>query len=237
MRNILRITRLNFIALINVQILICAGVLLLHLLISMAVIRLANTEGPAGVGDGIVLVTVPILGIIFFSPSFKYSISQGISRKTFFMAGSLTIFFMAAAFAVLTEIFYLVNLKTANVWMIYKLIYAGQVSLIGLILWEFGALLFLGMAGWCIRLIYYVSNRAIKYAFSITPFVLSALLIFFNALADGGIGRAIWRFLKTTMGLSGSVPNPYIGIASMLGAATILGLICFLLLRRAQIID
>jgi hypothetical protein len=57
----------------------------------------------------------------------------------------------------------------------------------------------------------------------------------FNALADKGMGRAVWEFLKTVMGLSGDSPNPYVGTASLLVAAVILGGFSFLLLRRAQI--
>ncbi|MDD5289014.1 MAG: hypothetical protein PHY28_07905 [Dehalococcoidales bacterium] len=234
MSRIIKITRMTFSELYNLQILICASVLLLHILISMAVIWLANTDGPAGVGDGIALITVPILGLVFFSSSFKYTLSQGVSRKTFFSATCLGIVLLAAVIAILVTIFYIINLKIANVLMIYKLIYPAQ-GIPSLLAWEFAALLFLGMLGWCIRLIYYRSNRTTKYIVSIAPFVLAAFLILFNALADKGMDRAIWEFLKTVMGLSGDSPNPYVGMASLLVAAVILGGFSFLLLRRAQI--
>jgi hypothetical protein len=232
----MKITRMTFAELYNSQILICAGVLLLHVLISMAVIKLANTPGPAGVGDGIVLVTVPILTIVFFSPSFKYMLSQGISRKTYFLATSLDIVLLAAVMAVMIIIFYIINLKIANVWMIYKLTYHNE-NLLSILAWEFAALFFLGMLGWFTRLVYYVSNRTTKYIVSIAPFVLAALFVLFNALVDGRMGRAIWEFLKTVMGFSYVNPAPYIGMASMLLVAVILGGPVFLLLRRAQIND
>ncbi len=234
MSRIIKITRMTFSELYNLQILICAGVLLLHILISMAILHLVDTAGPAGVGDGIALITIPILSMVFFAPSFKYTLSQGISRKTFFLATCLGIVLLAAVIAILVTIFYIINLKVANVWMIFRLIYPEQ-SVLGLIAWEFAALLFLGMLGWLIRLVYYVSNRTTKYIVSIAPFVLAALLMLFNALADKGMGRAVWEFLKTVMGLCGGSPNPYVGMASMLAAAVILGGFSFLLLRRAQI--
>jgi hypothetical protein len=236
MGSVLKINKLHFIALFKLQAVICAAVLLLHILISMAVIRLANTAGPAGVGDFIAIVWVLIMGLIFFSPSFKYTLSQGISRKTFFLAGSLSMAMIAAILAVLVVIFYVINLKIANVWMIYAIIYRDQ-GLLGLVVWEFAAFLFLGVLGWFIRLVYYVSNRNTKYIVSIAPFVLASLLTLFNALADGGIGRAILEFLKTVMGLSRTIPNPYTGMTSLLAAAVILGGAVFLLLRRAQIND
>lgn len=236
MSSIIKITRMTFTELYNVQILICSGVLLLHILISVAVLKLVNTEGPAGTGDGIALIMIPILTIIFFAPSFKYTLSQGISRKTFFSAASLDIVLLAAVMAIVVTIFYIINLKISNVWMIYKLIYPQQ-GIPGLIAWEFAALLFLGMLGWFVRLVYYISNRPAKYTVSITPFVLAALLILFNALADNRMGRAVWEFLKTVMGVSGGSQNPYIGMASLLAAAVIFGGFSLLLLRRAQIND
>lgn len=236
MRSVLKIVKLHFIALFNWQIISCFAVLLLNLLISVAVIRLAHTEGPAGSCDIIAMFWVLILGLIFFSPSFRYTLSQGISRKRFFLATSLSMAIMAAVFTILVMIFYIINLKMANVWIIYKMIYGGQV-LLGLVAWEFAALLFLGVLGWFIRLVYYVSDRRTKLLVSIVPFVLVSLLILFNALADGVIGHIMWQFLKTVMGLSYTSPNPYIGMASMLAAAVILSGPIFLLLRRAQAKD
>jgi hypothetical protein len=236
MGSVLKINKLHFIALFKLQIIICAAVLLLHVLISLAVIRLADTEGPAGTGDFIAMAWILIMGLIFFSPSFKYTLSQGVSRKTFFLAGSLSVVMIAAILAVLVVIFYVINLKVANVWMVFELIYRDQ-GLLGLVVWEFAVLLFWGVLGWFIRLVYYASNRNTKFIVSIAPFVLGALLVLFNALADGGIGRAVLEFLKTVMGLSYVSPNPYIGMASMLVAAVILSGSIFLLLRRAQIND
>jgi len=232
----LKITKMYFVTLYNVQIVTCAAVLLLHLLISVAVLRLAHTGGPAGINDGIVMCYLIILGMVIFTPSFKYLLSQGISRKRFFIVMTLNIILLAVIFSLLSGIFYMITLKVANVWMIYELIYNDR-SISGILVWEFAALLFLGMLGWFIRLVYYVSSRNTKLVVSIAPFVLVSLLILFNAFVDGAIGRALWEFLKMVMGLSSVSPNPYIGMACLLAAAVILGGPVFLLLRRAQIND
>jgi hypothetical protein len=86
-------------------------------------------------------------------------------------------------------------------------------------------------------MIYYVSGRITRLIVSAAPFVIGPLLVLFNELADGAIAHAIGRFLSAVMGLSFSTPNPYIGIASMIAAAVILGGPIFLLLRRAQVKD
>jgi hypothetical protein len=233
MKKILNIVRLYFSSMISLQIITCAGNLLLQLLISVAVINLVDKATTAGSLDFVVIVTVFVLGIIFFSPGFEYALSMGISRKTYFWAGCAVITAMSAVFTVLLTIFYAVSLKVADVWMLYEMVYNDQ-SILGMMVWEFAALLFIGILGWLIRLAYYVSGRTTRYVISFAPFVLASLLVFFNILADGVIGRALLSFIKAVAGFSASGANPYIGMASMLAAAVILGVPVYLMLRRAQ---
>lgn len=218
---------------INAQIIVCAGNLLLQLVISMAVINLVDTVTTAGSLDFVVIITVFVLGIIFFSPGFEYALSMGISRKTFFRAGCAVITAMSAAFTLLLSLFYIVSLKVANVWVLYEMVYNDQ-SIPGFLAWEFAAILFMGILGWLIRLSYYVSGRNTRYVISFAPFVLASLLVFLNILVDGAIGRALLSFIKAAAGLSASGANPYIGMASMLAAAIIFGVPVYLMLRRAQ---
>ncbi len=236
MSSITKITKMYFSTLFNIQIITCAAVLLLHLLISWAVISLTSAPGPAGVNDIMVMFWIFIMALTIFTPGLKYVLSQGITRKKFFLSMNLNIALLAAVFALLSAVFYAISLKIANVWMIYDMIYRDQ-AILNAVIWEFALLLFLGMLGWFTRLVYYVSDRNARLIVSVIPFVLAPLLIFFNVLADGGIGRAILDFLKTVMGLSSATPNPYIGAASFLAGAVILACPIFLMLRRAQVKD
>ncbi len=236
MSSITKITKMYFSTLFNLQLLICVGVLLLHLLISWAVIHLVHAPGPAGVNDIIVIFWIFIMALTIFTPSFKYVLSQGVTRKEFFWAMSLNTVLLAGAFALLSIVFYAISLKAANVWMVYEMIYRDQ-SVLNALVWEFSLLVFMGMLGWFMRLIYYVSDRNAKLIITIVPFVLASLLIFFNILADGGIGRAILDFLKAVMGLSSATPNPYIAVASLLSGSVILSAPVYLMLRRAQVKD
>jgi len=234
--SVLKITKLHFLTLFKWQIISCAGVLLLNFLISVVVIRLEEAGERAGGGDFVALVYMPIMGLIFFAPSFRYALSQGISRKKFFLAGILSMAVMSAILAVMVEIIFVINLQVANVWMIYELIY-GTHNLLSIIVWEFAALLFLGILGWFICLIYYLGNRTTKILVSVAPFVLVPLIMLCNALVNGAISRALWQFCKTAMGYSVINPNPYIGMANMLAAAVVLTGFIYLLLRRAPIKD
>lgn len=234
MVGIAKFIKFHFVNLFNWQLIICAAVLLLHLLISVAVINLAHTPGPAGVNDFIVMCWMLILGLVIITPSFKYMLSQGVSRKRYFMAMSLNLVILAAILALLSAVFYVITQQVANVWMIYELIYQDQ-SFLGIVLWEFGILLFLGLLGWLIRLVYYVSDVRAKVLVTVIPFVLLSLLLLLNPILDGAIGRGIWQFLTAAMGLPSTAASPYIGMASMLAASIIISCPIYLLLRRAQV--
>lgn len=235
MGSIIKITRLHFLSAFNGQIITCFANLLLNLVISIIALRVADGHR-AGVCDFLALGWIFFIGLIFFIPVFRYTLSLGISRRTYFIAGSLGIFLLAAVMAVIVLLYQVINQRVAGMWMLYELIYPDQ-GLLGLLVWEFTSLLFLGMLGWLIRLIYYLSNRPVKFIISSAPFVIFLLLLLFNILLDGVIGRALLDFIKSFMGISGVTPNPYIGTGSMLAAAVILTAPVFLLMRRIQVYE
>jgi hypothetical protein len=236
MDKMIKIAKFYFINSFKGQLLIAAAVLLFHLLLSVTIINLVTVSGTAGSNDVIVMVWIFVLGLVIFTPSFKYLLSQGVSRRRFFTAMSASTALLAAAFALLSTIFYAINLKIARVMMIYEFIYPNH-NIFSILVWEFAVLLFLGMLGWCIRLVYYQSDRNTKLIVTFAPFVAVSLLIFFNILVEGRIGRGVWDFLKVIMGLTMTSPNSFIGAASMLAGAAALSIPIFLLIRRAQIKD
>jgi hypothetical protein len=234
MVSIAKFIKFHFVNLFNWQLITCAAVLLLHLLISVGVIRLADVPGPAGVNDPIVICWMLIMGLVIVTPSFKYMLSQGVSRKRYFMAMGLNLVILAAIFALLSAVFYVITQQVANVWMIYELIYNNQ-NFLGIVFWEFGILLLMGSLAWLIRLVYYVSGVRAKVLVSVIPFVLASLLLLINPLLDGAIGSGLLQFLKAAMGLPSTAASPYIGMASMLAASVIISCPIYLLLRRAQV--
>jgi hypothetical protein len=236
MNTLTKAIRFNFINLFRTQFIIAAAVLLFHLLLSVLLIHLVTVNGTAGSNDVIVMVWIFILGLVVFTPSFKYLLSQGMSRKRFFIVMSTSITLLAAAFSLLSTIFYAINLKVAKVMMIYEFIYPNH-NIFSIVIWEFAVLLFLGMLGWFIRLVYYQSDRNTKLIVTFAPFVAVSLLLFFNVLANGAVGHGIWEFLKIVMGFTLSIPNAFIGAASMIAGAAILAAPIYLLLRRAQVKD
>jgi hypothetical protein len=234
MGNVLTINKLLFSTFYKWQNISCVGVMLLNLLISIAVIHLTNVTGPAGAGDVIVFINILVIGLLFSTPTFKYTLSQGVTRKDFYFAAATSLVALAAAFAAVIVAIFAINLKVANIIMVYTSMYS-DTSYLGLFVWEFTALLFFGMMGWFICMVYYRSRRPVQIILSLAPFIVIPLIMLFNALVDGAIVRALWDLLKLAFGFSGTGSNPYIGAGSLLVVSAVLAACIFLLIRRAPV--
>ncbi len=233
---ILKTVKFHFSNIYKWQFVSASGVLLLNLLISLTIVKLMQEEGQSGNLDMIVMVWMLILGLVIFAVSFRYLLSFGITRRKVFWAMCTSIASLAAAFTLLTTIFYAVSTRVTNIVMFYELLYKNQDILMSSI-WEFAALLLLGMLGWCIRMAYYVSGLKTKVFVSLLPFIAAPLLVFLNILVDGAVARGFGKFMAAAMGFAGNSPNPLIGAASMAAAAVLLGIPVFLMLQRAQVKD
>ena len=85
MDKMIKIAKFYFINSFKGQLLIAAAVLLFHLLLSVTIINLVTVSGTAGSNDVIVMVWIFVLGLVIFTPSFKYLLSSGgVPEKIFY---------------------------------------------------------------------------------------------------------------------------------------------------------
>ena len=122
MGSIGKITRLHFISAFNIQIIVCIAHLILNLLISVVVIRVLDAERPAGAGDFIALGWIFFIGLIFFIPGFRYTLSLGISRKKYFLSGSFSIFLLSMVLAVINQYYHAINSYSIHTLATFRLI-------------------------------------------------------------------------------------------------------------------
>lgn len=93
----------------------------------------------------------------------------------------------------------------------------------------------MAMLGYCITLIYYRSNKILKYAVSVTPALLLFVLVpALDRFTNGLLIIKLAKFMTTIMGF-GQTINPYIAMISFIAGFGILALFSFLLIRRAVI--
>ena len=93
----------------------------------------------------------------------------------------------------------------------------------------------LAMLGYCITLIYYRSNKIVKYMVSVTPvLIMFVFMPTLDRLTNGLMTSSIIKFLATVLGF-GEAINPYIAMLSFIVGFGILSFSSFLLMRRAVI--
>jgi hypothetical protein len=168
-----------------------------------------------------------LIGLILFLSNFKVAIANGISRRTFLIANLPVALLAAAALSLLNGIVVLVH---GFFWPVVSLTQLFYPQGAGLLLLQFGLYFLLIAAGWVISLAYYRASIPMRWAISLSPFVLIALLRMINFETGGEVSS----FIRYTLGLTGQ-PNPYQGAAFLfLYAAMLLGA-TYLLIRRAPL--
>lgn len=237
MSNILRATKYQL-AMFIPQSLSCLLILAINILISITVTNLFPGSGiSAGSSDLIVLIWILILGLSFFIPSFKFILSNAVSRKSLFWANILSLAIVSVIWAgVLTIVLSLISKMNIKVIVLYNLFYKDN-STMGTMFWFIGIFFLLATLGWFITMVYYRSSKRMSYAISFSPFILSGLLTIINQSTNGKLIDAFINFFITAMGFSGNIPNPYIGSFSMLLLTVIICSFNYLLIRKAQIKD
>lgn len=238
MSNVLKISSYYMLNSYRKNILIITAILILHIIVSVMVDTLVSPSRDAGglVAD-LVLVWVFAISVSTFPSSYEYLLSQGISRKKFFIGTVTSLAVISAAGSLMVMVYYGISeqvIQTTGTLLIYEGLYHDP-NLLRLVLWEFAALFMLGILGWLISLIYYMSGRIARIIVTVSPVVLWIVLVSLNRILDGVISDGFRDFLKTVLGFTSSPSNPFTGAFSLFVFAIILCVPVFLLLRRCQV--
>ena len=170
-----------------------------------------------------------LFGLALFITTFKVALANGISRKTFLLANLPASWITAAAFS----IFNLVVVKVHGLfWPITTIIGWNypQIGWAGLLVFQFALYFLLIVAGWFIALAYYRSSTLVKWAISLAPFGIFALLKVVNAQTGGAVFQAIFDYLQASMAMDRAP-------LTLLAYAVLLCGLVYLLIRRAPLKD
>lgn len=213
------------------------AVLAFNALLSVLVPAFTAIEDPhatIGSTDVVALLWVLAMGAILTPYGFRFLLYHGVSRSTQFIAMCLTLAAMSAAWAMIVTVFISANLLFARTSVLYQLLY-GHADVLSTITWEFAAFLLLALVGWFTYLVFRVTGRNAKIALIAAPFMLGPIMGLLNMATDGALLRAVGTAIVAAMGLSSSVPNPYLGVLSMLILALAFGAAIRPILLRVQV--
>jgi hypothetical protein len=240
MEYLTKIIRYYLVNSFRLYIILTVVILLVHLIASILVDQFLGPEREAGIAEPAVLICGFILGVSAFAPSFRYLLSQGISRQRFIICSGVSLILVSIILAILVMIYYAVSLRafySHGFLTIFEGIYHNQ-NLLSLVVWEFAAILLLVVLGWLIRLIYYKSGRMTRAASVFSPVVLWIAITSLNSMTNGEFLYSLRKFLSTILGYTTTAtlyPNPYIASLSFLVIVIIMYGAVFLLTRRAQV--
>lgn len=236
MSNIFKATRYQL-STFKLTSIICLAAIIFNIMISVIITYLFKDSNLyAGISDMIAYITMFNLGIVFFKPSFKFLLANGISRKSLLKANILSITILSVVWGIIVAlILWLIKILDIKIIMMYPLFYT-KGNLFGDFVWLTSAFFLLITLGWFINMLYYRSSKPMRLAISFTPFILLSALSFVNKLINGQLFSSIGTFFSKAMGFTGNgYPNPYFASLNMLLFAVMLGGFNYLLIRRAEI--
>jgi len=216
------------------QIIFFMAVIVFNITIAVIITNTVPDE-TAGSGslDGTFIVWMIIIGLAFFTPSFKVALLSGVSRKTYFLSSIITLTVFSLIMGIIGSLFILIAEDISNTFTLYTMIYGKNI--LGLFIWMFSAGFFMAILGWFIISIFYRTSRKQRLILCAFLLLIPSTFILINILTSGAVGTFLLTLLLNMMGLCSAVPNPYIFSLSMLILGLILSAGTFLLLRRAEL--
>ena len=203
-------------------------------------------SGSFGGMDMASMIFIFVLGLNSFKSSFLMLMANGVSRKSIFTAGVVKILPVAAFMAALDTVNNLVMSAIARYQSLYSMMYSARYDLAHVavpaalegFLWMFFTYAAIAMAGYFITTLYYRMEKPVKLAVSIGVPVLICLILPYvdTHLFAGKLTNAIGQFISAAAGFAGpGAPNPYIAMLSNTLCFAVLGVLCYLLIRRAPV--
>ncbi len=225
---------------VSIYYIVILGLMLLTLILRMV---LPNMDGSFTGLELSSIIFLFIFGLNSFKEDFHFSLQNGVSRRTQFLASM-------GIFATVSLIFTLIDrviIASLSLYVLggegyvgfYDALYQLNIGKISLPSLLFAFLLyFLAIAGgYFLTLLYYRMNRTLKVIFSVfVPVFLIIIFPILNSFSGGEIGRIIVQGFIQVMGIGiGGNSIPALGMLTLLvGSAGFSGL-SWLLMRRATI--
>ncbi len=205
----------------------------------------ASTNTNIGV-SGLELAAIIFLfigGLNCFKDNFRFMMANNRPRKSFFIGSMVALIgvagLMAVGNVVLGSIYKVIN--TTYQSMFYQLygVY-GINSIIATLLWNFGILFLVAVAGWFITMAYYKANTIMKIIISLVP-VLAIYVMQYISRINADFGLWLTNSFLKAMGFDLTKTyenvNPYIAVLTFSIATIIILVFNYLLLKRMYIKD
>lgn len=189
--------------------------------------------------DGMRLATTIFLfvtGLNSFKSSYLFLQANGVTRRHFYAGGLLAIATAVVAVTAIDSLLYgLLRLFVQPEQKYTMLLLYPNSGFVVALLWTLAFNLLAAIFGWFLTMLYYRSNKYVKIAISVSPAIVMIVLPILSSVFGGGNWlSAMAEVFLAVMGLAGT-PNAWIGMITMLVAATAFAGLSFLLVRRAPI--
>lgn len=175
-----------------------------------------------------------VAGLNSFKSGYLFLQANGVTRRTFYAGGLVSIMALAAAMTVIDSILYAVlNIIVPVSQELSPLLYP-QSGYPATLVWTLAFNTLATVFGWVLTMVYYRSGKGLKIALSISPAILLIGLILVSDATGGKLLESLSNAFCAVMGLTGT-RSAWVGAGSMFVAAALCAGLSFLLIRRAPV--
>lgn len=213
--------------------------------IVVAIVSNFNMYGNSSTGgfDTASSIFIFILGLCAFKENFHMLVQNGFSRRSVFGGRAVAALLICGGAAILDSLlFWVFRLLSAGisgfeVSSSFLLIYGwnGVASIPAFVLHNFAFALMVMAAGYLITILFYRLPTGGKVGVGVgVPVLLTIVFPLFDVfVTKGAISMGIARFINFALGMSAR--QPFMAVLTYLVAACLLGLLAWLLMRRANV--
>jgi hypothetical protein len=212
-------------------------IILLNILISFTVTNYFSSDNSnvnAGSIDIIALIWISILSVGYFVQNLRYLQGNSVSRKTFFLTFSSSLFITTAFWAACVTILETATQKLIRINILYRMLY-NQLDFFKVFIWTFAALLLLAVLSWFFFLIYFNRTRVAKFIITIAICMIPGVFTMINLSTNGILLLRATHFLKAAMGFSSGTSNSMTATLNMILLAIVLFCCNYIFIRKAQL--
>ena len=205
------------------------GILLINLIIGV-ILKRFDSEG--GSIDIITFIFALMFGFELFNSAFKFSLFNGVSRKTYLIASVVTIGVISLAWSVLTGIMIIISNEIGSSTIVYSSIYSND--LFAMFLWLFSIILVLVVFSWFMAILLFSISKKAKLILLFVSIAIGPIVVLIDVFVNEFISN-IARVLLLFLGITENTTSPYLSSLMLVLLAVVVIGINWLFLRKAEV--
>ncbi|WP_439876687.1 hypothetical protein ACSLGG_29425 (plasmid) [Bacillus mycoides] len=203
-------------------------VLLINLILGVI---LKSFDSSGGSIDIVTFVFAMIFGFYLFNSAFKFSIVNGVSRRTYLIASVVTVGIISLAWSILTGIMIIISNEIGRSTILYLSIYSN--GFFAMFLWLFSTILVLVVLSWFITVLLYLLSKKAKWILLCVSISVGPIVMLIDVFVNEFISNIV-RVLLLFLGITENTTSPYLSSLMLVMLSVVVIGVNWMFIRKVE---